>query len=424
MSIGAGSNRFFREFWEAPHRPLFSAAICCALLSVAWWPLGVRLGLPGPAFEPAVLWHVHELIFGFAAAAIGGYLLTALPAWTGRPPVRGGILKALLVFWIFARLTMGLAAHVPNAVPILVNVGYFAMLAGIIGHQLLSKRVYNKLGFLLVPLGLGCGEVLFLQATLAGSPWIGIKLAHTLLIGLVLLMASIGMRAVPAFTENWLARKGRETHARPSPAKLRKLVQALLAIAIVIDLTGRNDLAYSAMIGAALVLVWIMRSWQSLSAFSDPLLAALHLAFLWLPVGLLIVGVAGFAPATYPIADAWHAVTVGAMSGLIMAISGRAAAHTDSGDMQANSGFTIGFSLVWSATWVRLAAPIFPGLPLVTWASVLWCSAWIVFAVGFLPALIGPLRRPVLSGRRHGSQLDDPAHTEISRFDHNPARSS
>ncbi|WP_237212612.1 NnrS family protein [Ruegeria lacuscaerulensis] len=398
-----GRSEFFLNFWEAPHRPLFSAAICCALLSIAWWPLGVRIGLPYPKFEPVVVWHIHELIFGFSSAAIGGYLLTALPAWTGKPPVRGAILKVLLTFWVSARLAMGLASHVPNAALLFLNTGYFLLLAGIVGHQLLSKGVFNKLWFLLAPIGLGFGEALFLRTTLTGSPWFSIELGHSLLIGLVLLMASVGMRAIPAFTNNWHAQNDRGNPACTGSEKNRAIVQALLAIAVILSLSGQNDLAHLTMIAAAVVLFWIMRRWQSLSALSNPLLAAQHLAFLWLPVGSTAVGIAGLFPAIYPTTGAWHAITIGGMSGLVMAISGRAAAHTPDGDMQANSGFTIGFSLVWFATWVRLAAPAFPGAPLVTLASVLWCSGWIAFAVGYLPALTSPLRRPVLSGRRHGA---------------------
>ncbi len=402
MTAGPGKGRIFNDFWEAPYRPLFSAAICCALLSIFWWPLGVRLGLPGPKFEPLVVWHIHELIFGFAAAAIGGYLLTALPAWTGISPVRGATLKVLLAFWIFGRLTMGLAQHFPDTVLILLNAGYFLLLAGIIGQQLLSKGAYGKLWFLLAPIGLGLGEVVFLQAALAGSPWFSISIAHTILIGLVLLMTSIGMRAILAFTQNWFIQKGYEASAHSCSDKMRALVQALFALTIILGLTGQKDMAYVAMISTALVLFWIMRGWQSLLALSNPLLAAQHIAFLWLPVGLMAVGISGLYPGYYQSADAWHAITIGGLSGLIMAISGRAAAHTESGEMHASSGFKIGCSLVWFATWVRLAAPIFPETSLITLAPILWCAAWFAFAIGFLPALTGPLRRPVLSGRIHG----------------------
>lgn len=98
-----------QSFWAAPYRPMFSGAALWAIVCIGWWPLGVRLGLPAPAFEPTLLWHVHELLFGFAALAVGGYLLTALPNWVAKPPEQGMILKLLMGFWVLGRLTTAMA---------------------------------------------------------------------------------------------------------------------------------------------------------------------------------------------------------------------------------------------------------------------------------------------------------------------------
>lgn len=402
------ANQSFRNFWEAPHRPLFSAAILCAFFSVAWWPLGVGLGAPPPALEPVIIWHIHELIFGFAAAAIGGYLLTALPSWTGNPPVRGRILMLLLAFWTSARLAIAFAIHLPKLLLVGLNCGYFMVLAGIIGHQLISARAYRKLGFLLAVIALGSGEVLFLTSALIDRLWNSLEIAQISLFGIAMLMVAVGVRAIPAFTNNWLAQTGRSVQTyRHAPVSLL-LAQTSLALSIAAKLFARHDISYGAMICAALVLLWEMLGWRSLTAFSNPLLAALHISFLWLPLGFLTIGISGLAPTVMPMADAIHAVTIGAMSGLIMAISGRAAAHTKTGDMQANMSLKLGFLLIWAATCIRLAAPILTGLPVVMLAAVTWCLAWIAFAVGFLPALTEPLRRPVLSGRRHEAYSESP----------------
>ncbi len=398
MIPASGENRAFQDFWEAPHRPLFLAAFLCALFTVAWWPLGVTLGVPSPAFEPAAIWHIHELIFGFAGAAIGGYLLTALPGWTATPPVRGGLLKALVLIWLLARLALALSLHVPHALPILFNAGYFLLLAAILGARLISAGSHLKLGYVFAVAALGLGEVLFATVALSERPWASLTLVPAVLTGLVLLMASVGMRAIPAFTQNWFARNGQAFKInRDAP-----VVQVLLVACIVMMLIGWDDMANATMISAGMALLWVMRRWHGLSVLSDPLLAALHLAFLWLSLGLIVVGLAGLAPAIYPASDALHAITIGGMSGLIMAVSGRAAAHTESGDMQATPGFIAGVVLIWAATWVRLAAPVFPGASLEFAAAAIWCIAWVSFVVGFLPALTGPVRRPVLSGRRHG----------------------
>ncbi len=393
-----------------PYRVLFPAAFLCALFTIALWPLSAWTDGFGPAFEPAIVWHVHELIFGFVGAAIGGYLLTALPSWTGRPPVQGGVLITLLALWALARVAMALADFVPSGLLVVFNTGYFLLLAVVIGTQLLLAGIYQKLGFVCAIVGLGIGEFLFLTATLMGSPSRSLEMVDVFLLGLALLMINIGLRAIPAFTGNWLTLHDRVGPLVPSTQSL-VVPQVLLGLAIVARLIGASDLAYFAMICAALAVFWSMLKWRTLAIIRNPLLVALHLAFFWVPFGLIAVGLSGIAPSFYPRADALHSITIGGMAGMIMAITGRAAAHTAEGGLRANWGFTIGVWAIWIATCIRIAAPVFPGLPLVLCVAVLWCLGWTAFLIGFMPALRGTPRRPALSGRRHQTKVSA-AYTE------------
>lgn len=403
MSGPARAPLDFSAFWHAPYRPLFLAAFLSAFLALAWWPLGVRLGLPAPGLQPTVLWHIHELIFGFAGAAVGGYLLTALPGWTGREPVRGRALQALVLVWVLARVATALAMALPAAVPLIFNATYFIGLAAIIGYQVIAAGVYRKLGFVAAVVMLALVEALFLGEALVGRVLTALYLAQILLIGFGLLMTGVAAWAIPAFTRNWLAQTGRAgvtVRDRPWP---RAAAQALLGLALLLRLAGYSDASNVTLIAEAVAMLWTMSGWQSRAALSNPLLAALHLGYLWVPVGLLAVGAIGLGLVDYPMGDAFHSITIGAMAGLIMAISGRAAAHIPGGDMRAGAGFIIGVVAIWIATWLRLAAPLFavrsPDLFLA--AALVWELGWLAFIIGFVPALTGPVRRPVLSGRRH-----------------------
>lgn len=406
----------FSAFWEAPYRPLFLAAFLAAFLSLAWWPLGVRLGLPAPGLQPVVLWHVHELIFGFAGAAVGGYLLTALPGWTSRPPLRGWGLKALVFAWILARVTTAMATVLPPALPLVFNAAYFLGLAAIICYQVIAAGAYRKLGFVGAVLALGLGEALFLSGALAGRVLTSLYLAQTLLIGFAVLMTGVAAWAIPAFTRNWMAQSGRaglKVREMPLP---RAAAQGLLGLALALRLAGYADAASAALIAAAMAMLWTMSGWRSSATLSNPLLAALHLAYLWVPVGILTLGIIGLGFVAYPMADAFHTITIGAMSGLIMAISGRAASYTASGDMRAGAGFVVGVLAIWITTWLRLSAPFFPArsADIHFAAALLWDVGWLVFIIGFMPALTGPVRRPVLSGRKHAAWNDDPTPTTPS----------
>ncbi|WP_027233562.1 NnrS family protein [Leisingera caerulea] len=391
----------YSVFWDAPYRPLFLFGFLCALLSVVWWPLGVQLGLPEPGLQPAVLWHVHELLFGFASAAIAGYLLTALPGWTGRPPLRGPGLKVLVSLWLLARAATAISAAAPLDAILFVNAAFFLGLAGYLLHELTAARAFCKLGFACAVLALGLSEAAYLSNAAAGNVWSSLDLAQSVLTGLVLLLFSVASRAIPAFTCNWLALSGRTTVRVRERPLIRAVSQGLLALVLALQLAGAAEAANAVLIAAAIAMFWSSLGWRTAVALCNPLLAALHLAWLWLPFGAMAAGATGLGLFDYPSSAALHSITIGAMSGLIVAITGRASAHSSDGIMRAGKGFTTGAILIWLTVWIRLAVPLSPTFAdgLIAAAGMLWCVGWIAFTLGFLPSLIGPVRRPALSGR-------------------------
>lgn len=387
-------------FWDAPHKPLFLASFVWALIAIMWWPLGVQFGLPAPAFEYPVLWHAHELIFGTVGAAIGGYLLTALPSWTKRAPAGGTTLKIAVLLWVLARFTTAIAGYLPPALTITINSGYFLWLAGYLFFQITRARVFRKTGFCVALVALGLGDALLLNAAMSGQPEVGLSVARAAILVIAIMMTVIASRAIPAFTQNWLRRTGKQNISIPIVPISRILALCCLALALALTLAQRPYESGVALIGAAFLLLWNARHWRLLSTLSNPLLVAMHLAFLWLPIGLAAMGLGRLFPGVYPETDAIHAITIGAMSGLIMAIAGRAAAHRQNGEMHAGKGFVFGTVAIWGTTWLRLAAPVFPAhsAEIVALAAITWSAGWAVYIAGFLRVLKTPAVRPVLSG--------------------------
>ena len=409
MRNGLGRNRDVMavstliHLWDAPHKPLFQAAFAAALVTIGWWPLGVWLGLPEPAFAPVVLWHVHELLFGFAAAAVGGYLMTALPSWTVRPPIKGKFLKSLLMLWIAARIATAAANHLPVGLLVVINSGYFLMLAGMICHQVTAAQVYRKIGFGLAVLALGVAETLFLIAAMTDNFEISKTVTQLVLLGFALLIVVIAGRAIPAFTRNWLLQtKCKTTQVSNSPGA-QNLAQTLLITALACQLAGGQTAMAIVLLSAAVAVIYSMRHWGIVSSFSNPLLAALHLSYLWLPIGFVLVALDVFFQDLFRWEASIHAITIGAMSGLIMAISGRAAAHQPDGILRAHPSFAFAVLLITLTTLARLAAPIFSNhwTELVMVAAALWCLGWALFIAYFLPVMLAPSPRPVLSGSKH-----------------------
>lgn len=384
--------------WAAPHRPLFLAAALWAAAAITWWPLGAGFGLPEPAIGGMpVLWHTHEMLFGFAGAAAGGYLLTALPGWTGQPPLSGTALKTLALLWLLARLAAACAAYLPLPLLLLPGSGYFLLLGWHLLGAVAVVRNWRKLGFGAAMLGLGGADALFLAHAEWADPAHSLTIARAAVLLFSLLAAVIGGKAVPAFTRNWLRASGMA--ATLQPLRVPLLAAAALAAALLCEVSGKPDTGSWLLCAAAVLLLWHMRSWCAPSLRGGPLLAALCLAYLWLPLGLGLLGLARLMGLPVSAATALHAVTIGAMGGLVFAIAARAVARRSrNGLLQARAGFAPGAALIWLAAWGRLAASAAPTAQTV--AAVLWCLGWATFAAGFLPALRGPPPRPVLSGRR------------------------
>ncbi|WP_370399436.1 NnrS family protein [Sulfitobacter sp. JB4-11] len=391
------------DFWRSPHKPLFLCCFVWAALAIGWWPLGAEIGLPAPEIGSPVHWHVHELLFGFGGAALGGYLLTALPSWTAAKPMGRGCLRILVLFWVLARLTAAFAGVVPLAVIGATNAAYFFGLGAVIMRVTLKVRLYRKAGFGIAMLGLGCAEIAYLRFAALTPHDALIPIGTVAVLCFCLLIIVVGGRAVPAFTRNWMLRMERAGPQVDDGSRACVLAVFLLIFVLVCLLVAKDALAHIAMIVCGLTLLRSMRGWRSTHTLANPLLVSLHLAYLWVPIGMVAVGLLGLFPNAYPLSSALHAITVGAMSGMIMAIAGRAAARRKRGELQARQGFIVGVSLLWVATWVRLAAPMFSESSgqIIIVAAVMWCLSWAALLADFLPGLFQPSPHPVLSGEKH-----------------------
>ncbi|EBA17283.1 hypothetical protein RSK20926_06092 [Roseobacter sp. SK209-2-6] len=410
MADNVSLNQGDFQIWAAPHRVLFPASYLCAVYAIACWPLAAFFDFTLPSRLDPGLWHVHEMLFGFGGAALGGYLLTALPSWTGGGPlIYGAPLKILMSLWGLGRLSAIFADHLWPWLMIGTSIGFFLFLAVLLLQPLLAARAYAKLGFAAFPLVLGFLQLWLLRSILSGDPWLAMEYGHLALLCFLGLIILIGGRAVPAFTRNALALDGDDAPVRNdiAPRATAIFIWALLTLVTFLQ-WQEPQAALQLLLGLA--LLWSMRHWQTCRALRSMLLIGLHFAYLWLPTGLLLLGGTGLAAQFSdlempPLRDLLHGLSIGAMSLMIMAISGRAAARHPDGRMQATGGFCIGFAMVWLSAALRLLAGFVPdhGEGLIYLSAGAWCLGWLIFLWGFLPALRGPVQRPILSGKRYES---------------------
>lgn len=378
--------------WRAAHRPLFLCAALAALLAPAVWLW------PGDFGVDPVFWHLHALLFGMGGAAVGGYLLTALPSWTGAGPVLPPSVRVLTLLWIVARLAMLWSGILPFGVLVPLALGYVVALALVLARALVAARAWSRLWSVAAVAGLMLGDALVLAQAR------GIVAAPEVPLGMVLLFATlvglIGGRAVPAFTISWLQHQGAPLRVRDSRG-LAALAVGATALGGGLVLGGAAAAAGPCLLLAGTLHGARMAGWHSARAWHYPALFMLHLAWAWLPVGLILLGLALLDPQGLPPAAGLHALTMGAMGSMILAIAGRAAMRRHGRRLIAGRGMVLAFALVWLAALPRVAAPIVPaGWPDPVIASaVLWMLGWVVFLSAWRPALRGPVPWPVLSAR-------------------------
>lgn len=382
---------FGQALWHAPHRPLFFFAGLWALTAPLAWLLPAGFGPEPLAF------HRHELLFGMGGAAVGGYLLTALPAWTGRARVDPRVTGLLCLLWLLARLSFALSGHLPVTVHILGSSAYFALLATFLAISILGARLWNRLWTVLAVIGLGSAEHL-LSRPVGSNETVPSVLVFALMISVV------GGRAVPAFTRRWLAR----TDANTRPLDIPGLHAAALCILLAATLAatcGWDQEAGFCLILSALLQLVRLAGWRSRQVLLYPALFILHLAWLWLPAGLALTGLALVAPGIIDRASALHGLTMGAMGSMMLAVMARAAMVRENGRLRLGRRLALAFALVFLSAALRIVAPLLPidWLDPATAPAVTWMLGWLLFLLAYARALRGPVERPVLSATMVGT---------------------
>ena len=373
-------------------RPFFLGGALWAALAMALWMgmLGGHFRLP-TAFD-AVSWHAHEFLFGYGGAIIAGFLLTATPSWTGRP-LTGWALAGLAALWLSGRVLVGVSAALPPALVAAVTLAFPVLLFVIIAHALIAGR--NRRNLILLPL-LGAfiaGQALFhWTAAQGGFPaqGEGLRLA---LGAMILLLALIGGRVIPAFTRNWLAQNGAVAMPVMTAFDRGALAALLLAIGLWVWVPGLQ------ITGGALILAGLLHTarllrWSGHRTLGEPLIASLHVGYGLLAGGAILLGaeiVLRGAAAPAPAQHVWMAGAIGLTS---LAIMTRATlGHT--GRPLTAGPITVA---LYSALLLSMAARVGAGYwvaeadDLHALAALWWIVAFAGFAAAYGPALTRPRR--------------------------------
>ena len=381
---------FATTFFSMGFRPFFFLGSLWVVLAVPLWVASYILGPADVPFNAGVAWHAHEMIFGYGAAIIAGFLLTAIPNWTRRPPIAGAMLASLTLIWIAGRIAMFVHFGPVWLAPI-IDAAFLVCLAALIWREVIAGKNARNLKVAGAVSALAVANIAFHIAQ-KGQPLMPdmvLRIGMGVILALILL---IGGRIIPNFTRNWLMQRGAATPAPYAQFDAITLIWSSLAIAAWVIAPEHYGSAGAMLIAGLLNFVRLAR-WRFWATVSEPIVLILHIGYAWAAIAFLLLGLSGFDPVSFPRLAGIHALGTGTIGVMTLAVMTRATLGHSGRALKAGPGTVMIYVLVVSAALLRVATPFLaastqPTLTII--AAIFWSLAFLSFAIVYAPYLLRP----------------------------------
>ena len=369
-------------------RPFFLAGALWAIVSVMLWlPQYFGELTLNMAFQP-LDWHAHEALFGYVAAIVTSFLLTAVPNWTGRLPLQGRPLLLLLAVWLAGRAAVAFSAHIGWVPAAIVDCAFLALVCAAVAREIMAGKNWRNLKVLIFVGLLFLANVIFhVEAHFAGSATYGRRFGVAATIALVML---IGGRVIPSFTHTFLQRRGAgrlpTTFNRFDGFCLAGSVAALAGWVLAPD----NRIVGLLLIAVGLLNLFRLARWAGDRTSGEALVLILHLAYLFVPLGFVLSGLAAWTG--IPLSAGLHAWAVGAIGVMTMAVMTRSSLGHTGQALHAGKGVQAIYAAVLLAAAARIFAALAPQWSFFSLhvAAFAWSFAFLGFAMAFGGALLRP----------------------------------
>ncbi len=366
-------------------RPFFLLAAFSAIILMGTWVLAYVNIIQLNTYYGFIDWHSHEMLFGYAAAVIAGFLLTAVKNWTNVDTITKVPLALLAVIWLAARILP--FTTVPGIVIAIVDVSFFFFLALAVAHPILKAKQSNNFIMIAIISVFMLADIL-VQSQHLGIMATGVAKGNLLaLYGVLLIIQVLTGRVMPFFTRVVVPQT--EVVERPLLEKILLIVLILLALA---DFFALNGLIISLLAGILLV-AHIMRvaPWFSKPVLNTPILWVLYAGYLWFLIGFAMKVMVGLDLVANNLAI--HAWTVGVIGITTYGMMARVSLGHTGREMLPSKLAVSGFYLLTLATIIRVIFPLFSMAHYILWievSAVLWTVAFILFAIVYTPVLTQP----------------------------------
>lgn len=372
-------------------RPLFIAGSLFSIIALMIWAVLLVNAASTEAFLPLQLWHGHEMLYGFVAAILVGFLLTAVQNWTGLRSVHGPTLLILVLLWIAGRLSMWPWLDIAWWLRLIADCSFLLLAAICLGRLLYQKGQRRNYFAVVALLILVINNLIFHHAIYSDSPLAAAQSLYSMVFVITLMMTTIGGRVIPMFTAN--------TTQIPPRRRLHWLDNAglslLWSLVLIYFLQIQDAIPPTVLIGlfafTALFLGIRCGQWRFLSTLPHPLLWSLHLGYWSIPVGLALFALhyAGLVSFSMGL----HTLTVAAMAGLILSMISRVSLGHTGRQIVASTEVTIALVMIFVAALFRVViASVFQEYSLYAWwfSIAIWVGAFSLFLLRYVPILISP----------------------------------
>lgn len=376
---------FDSPFWGRGFRPFFFLGALHSVISLGIWA-GFYSGTvtpPGFLLDP-ILWHAHEMIFGFAVAIVAGFLLTAVANWTGWLPVRKGHLAFLCLLWIMGRVAVSYDLGLPVWSIAVISGLFVPALAVSLAVPLL--KTWNKRNFIfltLLMLIFAC-DMAFILTNERTALYVALMV-------IIAMVSLVGGRIIPAFTVATLRYQGVVAYQTDQQKIDFAALISLLVVTVLIVFERETALLAIAAFASSAIHLFRMRHYHTRQAIRDPMLWILHFGYGWLVIGLFLLGLAGLKLVLLP--TAIHALTVGCIGSMILGMMPRVTLGHTGRLMQASKITTLSFVLIQIAAIARIFAPVFMPAYTVQWiigSALLWSLCFAMYLYVYVPMLFSP----------------------------------
>ena len=368
---------------ELGFRPIYPAGALWAAVAIALWIFAPQT-LTGTL--QGVAWHAHEMLWGFIATIAVGFLVTAGANWTGKNPIKGSPLAALLGLWVLARVGFLIPGTIAFRLAAVSELLFFAVAAFVLARVILGTRNTRNYGVPVMVLALGAADGWYLWVAANGNY---LELMQAMDSGL-LVMAAIALlvarRVIPFFAMRVITGLELPKQTRSGHIQLAACVAALVCL-----LAGLKPPLAGFLLLAGITSLYQLLTWKPLLVRAKPLLWILYAGYAALGCGLIAAAVHVLSPGIRAALHV-HIIAMGGFSVLIIGMLTRTALGHLGRPLKLDSSMQASYWLMLIAIVLRLGAlaPSNHAGLLLQLSAAAWICVFALYLWRFFPMLIRP----------------------------------